>query len=750
MLFFKLKNNIFVNTILTVSLACILLSCTGFEPEEITNLDLNVNDADSVLVADGMIEVGGTASIRLIYTRGISVDTSIPYAYIEDVDVNLTASNDAGVVSEPMSYTTAGWYVGSNIIGEVNTSYTISFTKDDLDYSATSTIYPEVEIDSAFIRTLTKEYGGQTHYYYQPNWMVVDNPGTRDFYLFRFDVKGAKASSEVFAVDDDRYVNTGGALQIYNQNVWMKENNALTVYASKIDKHTYNYIIQLQKLLKGTSTGDVTPYNPPSHFGHGSMGHFRALSSTVINIAQVAVTDIVAMPDSGMNTLYWGYSPTAANYTIYWSTTPGVTEQSNAIEIDSVVRSYVHTGLTNDIAYYYRVKVTDTWGNISGLSDEVTSTPALLIPPVVTTRSGEGEVILMWNEAYLAEKYMIYWDTTGNVTERSDSILIDTNITTYTHDSLVNGAYYQYRMLSIDAAGNRSVLSLPARGSPDSISITDSVPTNVIATAGSNGVVLVWDTISGAAGYAIYWDVLPWVNQWQSTRIGNVTTPYYHTGLIPCQIYYYRIAAVFEESEHLSEEITAVPDSIVVTIQSPQNVTTTAGVNQIALAWDSVTNASGYIIYWDTIPFVSNWSNRIDSVTSPYSHVGLKPGTAHYYRVAAVVGQTEYLSTEVYAVPDTIPVTALSPTNVVAVADTVDTNSIKLTWNPVGSATGYVVYWDTNPWVTQWSNSVDSVSSPYIHAGLQPGAVIYYRVAAVVGMEEHFSMQAVGWISEDQ
>lgn len=741
MSFFKFKYRSFLTSIITVSLACILISCTGFEPENINDLDLGIDDAEPVLVADAIIEAGHAASIRLSYTKGFSADTIVPYVYVEDAVVNLTSSDGE---AEVLNYSESGLYLGSSIIGEINKSYTMTFQIDSLDYLATATMYPEVVIDSAFIRTLVKEdkYGNLS-YHYQPYWEMVDNPATRDFYMFRFDIKGGKVASEILVVDDDRYVNSGGTLQISNENIWMGENVLVTAYVSKIDKQAYNYLIQLEKLLGGTSTGHVTPYNPLSHFGHGSMGYFRALSSTVVHISKVAVTDVIAMPDSGFNTLYWDYSPTAVSYTIYWDTNQGVTEQSNAVHVDSAITEFVHTGLTNGITYYYRAKVTDSWGNTSDLSSEVHATPAVLIPPVVTTRSGDGEVILTWNKIRVADQYMIYWDTTGNVTENSDSILIDTNITTYTHSNLVNGAYYQYRMLSIGAAGDRSVLSLPVWGSPDSISITDSVPTNVTATAGVNGVMLAWDTISGASGYAVYWDTIPWVNQWQSNRISDVTTPYSHTGLIPGKIHYFRIASVFGWEEHLSVEVSAVPDSIVITNQSPTNITTTAGVNEIALAWDSVSSASGYVIYWDTLPWVSNWSNRIYSVTAPYSHVGLKPATAHYYRIAAVVGQVEYLSEEVSAIPDTIPITALSPTNVIAYADT---NSITLTWDPVSSATGYVVYWDTLSWITKWSNSVASAVPYYIHTGLEQGAVIYYRVAAVVGQDEHFSERVVGWI----
>ena len=113
MSFFKFKYRSFLTSISTVSLACILISCTGFEPENINDLDLGIDDAEPVLVADAIIEAGGTASIRLSYTRGISADTILPFVYVEDAVVNLTSSDGE---AEALTYSESGLYLGSNII----------------------------------------------------------------------------------------------------------------------------------------------------------------------------------------------------------------------------------------------------------------------------------------------------------------------------------------------------------------------------------------------------------------------------------------------------------------------------------------------------------------------------------------------------------------------------------------------------------------------------------------------------------
>ena len=83
------------------------------------------------------------------------------------------------------------------------------------------------------------------------------------------------------------------------------------------------------------------------------------------------------------------------------------------------------------------------------------------------------------------------------------------------------------------------------------------------------------------------------------------------------------------------------------------------------------------------------------------------------------------------------------PGNLEAVAGS---QQITLTWDKVGNASSYRIYWDTkeieanlkqitdaegNPNTSLTVQTIkDNVTNPYVHTGLTPGTTYYYRVAA--------------------
>jgi DNA-binding beta-propeller fold protein YncE len=73
----------------------------------------------------------------------------------------------------------------------------------------------------------------------------------------------------------------------------------------------------------------------------------------------------------------WLEVPTAVSYNLYFQTSSGVTEQTGT-RIEGVTSPYAHTGLTNDIPYYYAVTAVNEEGAESPLSEEVTATPVLI------------------------------------------------------------------------------------------------------------------------------------------------------------------------------------------------------------------------------------------------------------------------------------------------------------------------------------------------------------------------------------
>ena len=89
-----------------------------------------------------------------------------------------------------------------------------------------------------------------------------------------------------------------------------------------------------------------------------------------------------------------------------------------------------------------------------------------------------------------------------------------------------------------------------------------SAPTDVSATAGNGQVTVSWSPVPGADGYHLYWGTAAGVTENSGTRMGNVTSPYVHTGLTNGTTYFYVVFAFNASTEgSLSQEVNAAPDA---------------------------------------------------------------------------------------------------------------------------------------------------------------------------------------------
>ncbi len=88
-------------------------------------------------------------------------------------------------------------------------------------------------------------------------------------------------------------------------------------------------------------------------------------------------TPLVGKPGDTEAILSWMEVAGAVSYNVYFSTSPGVTQET-ATRIEGVTSPYTHTGLTNDTAYYYVLTSVDENDAESPLSEEQEVTPVLI------------------------------------------------------------------------------------------------------------------------------------------------------------------------------------------------------------------------------------------------------------------------------------------------------------------------------------------------------------------------------------
>jgi hypothetical protein len=133
-------------------------------------------------------------------------------------------------------------------------------------------------------------------------------------------------------------------------------------------------------------------------------------------------------------------------------------------------------------------------------------------------------------------------------------------------------------------------------------------------------------------------------------------------------------------------------------------------INSIGISWNDVDSAEGYEIE------VDGKITDLGSATT-YVHTGLEKGEQHIYKIRA------YNSEKVSSwTPRLILATLIdTPTNISAVEEG---DTIKVTWNPVDVATGYVVEINGTKTITRDTTT-------YIHNANEENKQYYYRVRAV-------------------
>ena len=150
----------------------------------------------------------------------------------------------------------------------------------------------------------------------------------------------------------------------------------------------------------------------------------------------------------------------------------------------------------------------------------------------------------------------------------------------------------------------------------------------------------------------------------------------------------------------------------------PTNVQATAGTEQVTIDFDPVAGTTSYNLYWATTPGV-NKSNgtQITGVTSPYVHLGVANGVAHYYVVTAVNTTGGFSESSESAEAPVIPLAA--PAGLVGIGGD---SQIALDWTLVTGASTYNLYWANSSGVSQSSGTaIPGVTPPYTHPLLVNG-----------------------------
>ena len=164
----------------TIAFLTIVL-CTSCEEV----IDIDLNSANPVLVAEGVVDNELPAWVRLTYTSD--------YFDAEQAKVEPGATviiSDKQGNTETMEYIADGLYQARNFIGNPNNQYTLSIIKDGVEYQASTMLLPPSEILSVSFEENENLRPGQTETTYAITINFKDDTLSRNYYLIKFQTSG--------------------------------------------------------------------------------------------------------------------------------------------------------------------------------------------------------------------------------------------------------------------------------------------------------------------------------------------------------------------------------------------------------------------------------------------------------------------------------------------------------------------------------------------------------------------------------
>lgn len=349
-------------------------------------------------------------------------------------------------------------------------------------------------------------------------------------------------------------------------------------------------------------------------------------------LAPSGIPALTATPAIGKIELSWTPVTGADNYHLITWTDGQADWERIGDPITGTVTAYTHTGLTHDTSYHYRVRAVIS-GTEGDWSDSVSAAPTVPAAPTLTATASTGQVALGWTAVTDADSYhLVMWNDDLEDWDRIGDPITHT-LTSYSHTGLEPGHSYYYSVKAvIDGVEGEWATTISA------VPLAPAAPT-LTAAAGIGQIALNWNAVTGAESYHL----ITWkegLADWE--RIGDplsaATTSYTHSGTTAGTTYYYRISGVLNGVKgDWSNTISAVP----ATASLPGLVATASGSN-VHLNWSPVSGAGSYhLITWTDGQ--SEWErigDPLSATTTSYTHSGRTAGTTYYYRVRAVVNNT--------------------------------------------------------------------------------------------------------------
>lgn len=460
-----------------------------------------------------------------------------------------------------------------------------------------------------------------------------------------------------------------------------------------------------------------------------------------------APTGLAARAGDHKAVLSWTPS---ADATGYWVWTRNVTAGESFRKLPYPVSGSSWTAGLLQNGAKYEFKLQSVNGRIDGATTSVASvTPTGPAPaaPVLTVSSGNRQATLSWTQPdNLTSVFVFVKNVTAGETTFT-KLPYPVSGGAWTAGGLVNGATYQFQVRAYNdliAGGTSNAVTAKPTGP------TTSGPESLTITPGNHMAELTWTKSSGATGYYVWVSSSTLGQGWTRLPYAVSGTSWTSTGLLNGASYTYKLQSVDGlQAGGYSNAVTLTPRGP--TPAAPDDLTANASwKGTLTIDWTSLPSATGYYVWLaDTTKGESLTRLPYPLTGGPWTDSPVIPGHTYKVQLQAV---SDY---QVGGRSNTVTITVPKPPRPDAVlADGSTPTQIKLTWDPVPGADGYMVYTGTTSADSSTVPALDRL--PYMVTGrsfvdhpFAGGGKHCYAITAVkYGVEGPRSPVEMGWSCE--
>jgi fibronectin type 3 domain-containing protein len=332
----------------------------------------------------------------------------------------------------------------------------------------------------------------------------------------------------------------------------------------------------------------------------------------------------------------------ATSYNVYYGTSPGVKKGGAGVTrvANGTSHTFVHSGLQNDVSYYYVITAVSPDGSEGVESREASATPQAAVPAAltgITIKAGDGQNTLSFDQV-AGQTYNVYWAFSSSEATKVKGTKIAKVTSPFVHNSLASDGKttYYYVVTYQGTGGSESAESRQLSAAPltQAADASAKAPTSVSASDGNGQVTISWTGTPDASSYLLYWWTGTQSNK--ANKIVNAVSPFVHQSLANGTTYHYIVSAVQTDT---NIETDSAPLSIVPSAKTPAvpaGLAAAAQPQQVLLSWkkDTSGDAVTYNLFWST-DLSKDWNKISNIAASSYTHTGLTSGLTYYYKVSA-------------------------------------------------------------------------------------------------------------------